>query len=200
MAHTKRLLLETIYVGSIAGTYTSSEFNLDDAQGFAIVASATADSLANKTFSSGDVSLSVITIASHGYKLGLKIRFTTTGVLPAGLSLATDYYLTDLTNNTLLVSTSYANALAGSYVTLTDGGSGTHTIAVQAASPVNLMLEGTIDGETWVFVNNSTKELSTEPYMLEHETAFYHKLRVLLIVASGQYNVNAKIMIKGGPF
>jgi hypothetical protein len=200
MAHTKRLLLETIYIGSIAGTYTSPEFNLDDAQGFAIVASASQDTIVDKTFTSANVSLSVITIASHGYKLGLKVRFTTTGTLPSGLSLATDYYLTDFSSNTLLISTSYANALAGSYVTLTDGGSGTHTINIQTASPVDILLQGTIDGSTWVYVNNSTKELSSVPYMLEHETAFYHKLRVLLVVASGQYSVNAKIMIKGGPF
>jgi len=200
MVHTKRLLLETIYVGSIAGTYTSPEFNLDDAQGFAIVASATADSISNETFTSSDVALSVITIAAHGYKLGLKVRFTTTGTLPSGLSLATDYFLTDLTENSLLVSTSYANALAGNYVTLADGGSGTHTISIQTSTPVNIMLEGTIDNEIWVNINNSAKELSSEPYLLEHEIAFFHKLRVLLVVDGGQYSVNAKIMIKGGPF
>jgi hypothetical protein len=200
MAHTKRLLLETIYVGSIAGTYTSDPISLDDAQGFVVVASATADSLSNKTFASGDVALSVITIAAHGYKLGLKVRFTTTGTLPAGLSLATDYFLTDLTDNSLLVSTSYANALAGNYVTLSDGGTGTHTISVQPSTPVNIILQGTIDNEIWVKVNNSAKELSIEPYPLEHEISFFHKIRVLLVVDGGQFSVNAKIMIKGGPF
>ena len=199
MAHTKRLLLETIYVGSIAGTLTSSVFNLDDAQGFAVVASATSESPENKTFLTSDITLSVITIASHGYKLGLKVRFTTTGVLPTGLSAGVDYYLTDLSTNTLLVSSSYANALAGSYLTIS-GGSGTHTINVQTATPINLELEATIDGLIWVKVNNSKKELSSESYLLEHETAFYHKMRVKLLVASGQYTVNAKVLIKGGPF
>ena len=200
MAHTKRLLLQNIYVGSIAGTYTSDEIGLDDAQGFAVVASAVPESPSDKTFTSGSVSLSVITISTHGYKFGLKVRFSTTGVLPSGISSGVDYYLTDLTSNTLLVSTSYANALAGSYVTLADGGSGTHTINVQTATPAVISFEGSIDGIVWPEIKNSRKEISSTAEMIEHEAAFYHKLRVKLNVASGQHTVNVKVLIKGGPF
>ncbi len=53
-------------------------------------------------------------------------RFTTTGTLPAGLSLATDYYIvaTNATTDIELSTTPF-----GTPFTITDDGTGTHTIA-----------------------------------------------------------------------
>jgi len=54
---------------------------------------------------------------------------TTTGTLPAGLSLATPYWLHGLSGTTTFkLATSQANALAGTAVDITDAGTGTHTI------------------------------------------------------------------------
>lgn len=60
-----------------------------------------------------------------------KVRFTTTGTLPTNLSIDTDYWLVRLTATTANVATSYRNALAGTYVTYADTGSGTHTMRIQ---------------------------------------------------------------------
>jgi hypothetical protein len=57
-----------------------------------------------------------------------KVQFTTTGVLPTGLSLATDYWLVRQSATTSKVATSYANALAGTVIAFTDAGTGTHTL------------------------------------------------------------------------
>jgi hypothetical protein len=59
---------------------------------------------------------------------GTKVRFTTTTTLPAGLALATDYYLIRVSDTTFKVATSYANAIAGTPIDITDTGTGTHTI------------------------------------------------------------------------
>ncbi len=59
-----------------------------------------------------------------------KVRFTTTTTLPAGLSLNTDYYLIRQTGTTAKVATSYINAVAGTYVDITDAGTGTHTLTI----------------------------------------------------------------------
>jgi hypothetical protein len=60
--------------------------------------------------------------------LGTKIRFTTTTTLPAPLATATDYYVIKVTDSTFKVATSYANAIAGTAINITDAGTGTHTI------------------------------------------------------------------------
>lgn len=57
-----------------------------------------------------------------------RVQLTTTTTLPAGLSLATDYYVIKVTDTTCKFATSYANAVAGSAVDITDAGTGTHTI------------------------------------------------------------------------
>ena len=62
----------------------------------------------------------------------LRVRFTTTGTLPAPLATGTDYFVTPLTSTTCKVSTSVANAVKGSpvYVDISDTGTGTHTMTV----------------------------------------------------------------------
>lgn len=57
-----------------------------------------------------------------------RVQLTTSGTLPTGLSLATDYYVIKVTDTTCKFATSYANAVAGTAVDITGAGSGTHTI------------------------------------------------------------------------
>lgn len=60
---------------------------------------------------------------------GTRVRLTTTTTLPAGLALATDYYVIRLSDTTFSLATSYANAIAGTAINITDAGTGTHTIS-----------------------------------------------------------------------
>lgn len=71
----------------------------------------------------------VVTKASHGYSSGDAIKFTTTGVLPAGLLTTVVYYVHKLTgDDTFNLCLTYADAIAGTNkVATTDAGSGTHT-------------------------------------------------------------------------
>lgn len=59
---------------------------------------------------------------------GTRVRLTTTTTLPGGLATATDYYLIKVTDSTFKLATSYANAVAGTQINITDAGTGTHTI------------------------------------------------------------------------
>ena len=59
---------------------------------------------------------------------GTRVRLTTTTTLPAGLATATDYYVIRLSDTTFSLATSYANAVAGTAINITDAGTGTHTV------------------------------------------------------------------------
>lgn len=59
---------------------------------------------------------------------GTRVRLTTTTTLPAGLALATDYYVIRVSDTTFRLATSYANAVAGTQIDITDAGTGTHTV------------------------------------------------------------------------
>ena len=77
--------------------------------------------------------VNVLTSNSHGFSTGLKVKLTTTGVLPVGLSTGTDYYLVVLDGNTFKLSDTLEHAVAGTdIIDMTDIGSGTHSCLPQA--------------------------------------------------------------------
>jgi uncharacterized membrane protein len=80
-----------------------------------------------------------------------RVQLTTTTTLPAGLSLATDYYVIKVTDLTCKFATSYANAVAGTAVNITSTGTGTHTI--------NTLLPRYTNGagvQAFMWANNAT--------------------------------------------
>jgi hypothetical protein len=78
-----------------------------------------------------NASPAVFTKSGHGLAAGDKIKLTTTGALPTGLSAGTVYYVisTGLTSSTFRVSTTSG----GSSVNTSSAGSGTHSFIKQPA-------------------------------------------------------------------
>lgn len=98
------------------------------------------------SFVDGDVTVGSDSIAetAHGLELGDIVRLTTTGTLPAGLALATDYYVIRVDANNFKLASSLANAEAGTAVDITAAaGGGTHTVTqqerVHAGMDVNIV-------------------------------------------------------------
>jgi len=60
---------------------------------------------------------------------GTRVRLTTTTTLPAPLATATDYYVIKVTDGACKLATTYANAIAGTAINITDAGTGTHTMS-----------------------------------------------------------------------
>lgn len=124
---------------SAAATAQPSVVTLIDVVGFYRVTSvttATAQSTTNTLSQSdtftADASTDVCTWTTRvnnpgNIFTGTRTRLTTTTTLPAGLSLATDYYVIRIDDSTFKLATSYANAIAGTAINITDAGTGTHT-------------------------------------------------------------------------
>lgn len=108
----------------------STTFNLPNSAGRMLLAAGTGAVTEAVAAASWNATTDVITVASNTEKwpTGRKVRLTTTGSLPAGLALATDYYVIRLTATTIQLASSLANAVAGSPINFTTAGSGTHTI------------------------------------------------------------------------
>jgi len=83
-------------------------------------------------FIDGDVTVGTDIIAetAHGMTTGLEIQLTTTGTLPAGLALSTNYYIIKVDDDSIKLAASYADAVAGTpAVDITAAASGgTHTV------------------------------------------------------------------------
>lgn len=71
-----------------------------------------------------------LTVTGHAYVTGDgPVRLTTTDTLPAGLSLATDYWIIVVDANTIQLAESWERAMQSLAVSLADDGTGTHTIS-----------------------------------------------------------------------
>jgi len=117
------------------------------------------DSTATSThdFVAGDVTAGADTIteANHGLTTGQTIVFTTTAADPPDpLVAGTTYYVIVVDADTYQVATNLANALAGTQIDLTDGGSGTHTATFQTYVPVRVNL-GSADGSATNLLSDS---------------------------------------------
>lgn len=77
-----------------------------------------------------------ITLPSHGYVTGDKIQLSvsTGGAAPAGLAVATVYYVVVIDANTIMLSVSLANAKAASPITISITGAGTGTFTSTVAT------------------------------------------------------------------
>jgi hypothetical protein len=93
-------------------------------------------------------SVSTITIASpaiitqeaHENLIGDAIKFSTTGVLPTGLTANTVYYTIPLGLNNFSVATSYQNAIAGIAINTTGTQSGVHKVFDLGKTNYNIIL------------------------------------------------------------
>ncbi len=99
-----------------------------------ITAQATTNTISTRTAAfTADASTDIMTYTSvtslpSNLLTGTRVRCTTTTTLPAPLATATDYYLIRVTDGTYKLATSYANAIAGTAINITDAGTGTHTL------------------------------------------------------------------------
>lgn len=127
-------------VVSAAATVVPCVFTIIDVIGFYRVTSvtttsaqATANTLGQSdtfTAAAGTDICTYTSTASYPSNIltGTRVRLTTTTTLPAPLATATDYYVIKVDDSTFKLATSYANAVAGTQIDITDAGTGTHTI------------------------------------------------------------------------
>jgi len=75
------------------------------------------------------------TSEDYGYT-GKKVRLTTTGTLPDGLSIDTDYFIVYISSTTFSLANSIENAFNGILVSTADAGTGVHTANLYAIEAI----------------------------------------------------------------
>lgn len=98
------------------------------------LADATTNTLGYGDTFTADAGTDIITMTSttnipSNILVGTRVRLTTTTTLPGGLATGTDYYVIKVSDSTFKLATSYANAVAGTAINITDAGTGTHTMS-----------------------------------------------------------------------
>lgn len=91
--------------------------------------------LADDDVDTVDTTDNELDLASHVYETGDgPVRMTTTGVVPGGLAVATDYWVIKVSSGAIALAASWELAMAGTKIDLSAGASGTNTIVDTTAT------------------------------------------------------------------
>jgi len=101
------------------------------------------------------VSTDTVNVLAHGYLLGQVVELETTGTLPSGLLIGTEYYIINVDTNNIKFAATLEDAIAGTPVDITAAtGGGTHTIesgpSVKSKDPtvnISLIITNLPDGD-----------------------------------------------------
>ena len=138
--------------------------------------------LADDTFTSGDVDITdgaggnSVNIAGHAFVTLDKVRLTTGGTLPTGLSTGTDYWIIAYDANNIQFASSVANAVAGTEIDLTGAGTGTSTIEVKGDEETSTNLDdwsgdnATQPADVWISYIDTLARTTSESYTATYTT------------------------------
>jgi hypothetical protein len=150
-----------------------------------------------------DADTDELTIPSHGLTEGLKGQLTTTGTLPTGLSLATDYFVIVVDENTIQLASSLANAQAGTAVDIesqgADGSVNTFTPTSIAGGGINLQ-ETDADPakyDLWTDVASATAITADATVYLSKDRPAARWYRVKLALTAGYISSTLHLLVKG---
>lgn len=110
----------------------STTFNLPDGRSRGLIGvgqGVTAEALASAAF---NTTTDRVTVAENvdRWISGTKVRFTTTGSLPGGISAGVDYYINRISSTEIRLSATLADSLLGNIIDITSQGSGVHTMTL----------------------------------------------------------------------
>jgi len=197
-----RILNDTVISASNqTDTFFSDEIQLDYIYGWALRHEITDATTSADTFVDANVTVGTdtITMTAHGLTTGAKGQLTSSGVLPGGLSLATDYFVIVTDANDIQLATSLANAQAGTQVDITTAaGGGTHTFT-PASLAGTVTYQASLDGTNWEDLASPAANAFTgsESSLVNQTDVFYNKLRVKVAVTAGTVSVTAIVNGKG---
>lgn len=189
---------------SVALSQNSDEQDLSHMVYADVTATITANNPSDKTFEAADVTAGddTVAIAEHGYLTGVLCQLTTTGTLPAGLSTASDFYIITVSSGVLAFAASQADALAGTKIDITDGGTGTHTIDITTTLAGTVKLQKNNEPDTldavWFDVASSSQNITAAGNLNWELTDIgYRSLRAVVTVTSGTVLADVRINAKG---
>lgn len=134
-----------------SGTFTALAFH-GAVPIFQTLSTNATETVAINTVTISIASPGVVSWTGHGLQRGQAVRFATTGALPTGITAATTYFVSGagLAADSFELSTSYANALAGTSLNTSGSQSGTQTISVLGSQTltVTLLAHGLSVGDT----------------------------------------------------
>ena len=148
------------------------------------------------TFGTGDDE-STFTLAAHGFYTGLKVQIATSSALPAPLAALTDYFVIVISDSVFKLAASYANAIAGTNIDLTDAGVGNQTVTAVALAGGSVGIYLSNDNVNYTLAQTATS-ISADGstlYLLPNVTTKY--IKVTKALTAGAIDLKAILILTG---
>lgn len=138
-----------------------------------------------------------IVIADHGFSSGLKVQLTTGGVLPAGLSVATDYFVLVIDEDTIKLCDSLVDVGTATAIDVSDNGTDGGTITPVSIQAANVRWQVSIDGTNWNDIEDSEVSITGDMSIyLEVKDPTAKFMRVQYTLTGGQLSAETNILVK----
>lgn len=186
-------MLSLVSGSHVTGKVTDS-FKVYDLKTYAYTFKYTDLTPAAKAFSPADLTVlgTVIAEVAHGFVTGLKVQVTTAGTLPAGVVALTNYFVIKITADTYSLASSYANAVAGTPITVTDQGIGVQTVTPVALA-ATVKIEKSVDRATFFDVAAATVISATGSALSKEVDIGYRWVRSTVVVTSGLLGLEVRL-------
>lgn len=158
--------------------------------------------LAGGVASGVDVTANTLTMSGDTFPLGFKVRLTTTGTLPAGLALATDYFvIRTAVVNVIKLASSLNNAIAGTPVDITGQGSSgaTNTATGVALSGASVTFQKSNDQTNWVNIQAATSITVDGSVLLSQPDVSYRYFKAVKAITAGIVDLKGLVLVIGDP-
>jgi len=149
-----------------------------------------------------NVTDNTITIASHGYAMGLKGQLTISGggTLPDGLLAGTDYFVIVDGLDTIKLAASLANAIAGTDIDIIDQGTADKTITFTptALAGCSAKIQYSNDGVQWDDVASGSVSITADGNkMFNLSNCYYSYVKAVFAITAGRVALSGKFFSKG---
>jgi hypothetical protein len=136
--------------------------------------------------------------AAHGFVTGLKVQATTAGTLAVPLALATDYYAIRVDADYFQLASSFANAVAGTAIAITNVGVTSTTLTPVALSS-SVTFQKSNDATNWVDIQTATSITADGTVMIEAANVSYRYFKAVKALSAGNVDLQAYVLVIGDP-
>lgn len=180
----------SVVTSSVAGDSN----DVHTAGSVSIASAITVDTNAAGTFAASSLASNTVTITAHGWKTGIVGQLTTAGVLPTGLSASTNYYIIVVSANAVKFASTYANAIAGTAITLS-GGSGNSTFTPTTLAGATVQAQWSNDQAVWIGIGSALSISAAINFGITVDRPPYPYLRLIYSVTAGSLSTATTAVI-----
>lgn len=151
---------------------------------------------ANITISSDPTHPSEFNKTAHGMVTGMKVQATTAGTLAVPLVVATDYYIILVDADYFALASSYANAIAGTRIAITNVGV-TSTTLTPVALSASVAFYKSNDAINWELIQVATTITVDGNTMIEKADVAYQYFKATKVLAGGNVDLKCHVLVIG---